>query len=79
LRQSPAVDIVRKLLAEDVGEILVVEPHIQSHPEFDLVSLERALERANVVLVLVDHSRFRALSPEFFHEKLLIDTRGLFL
>ncbi len=79
LRQSPAVEFVKKLRREGIGEILVVEPHVQSHPELELVPLEEALDRANIVLVLVDHARFRALSPEFFHEKLLIDTRGLFL
>ena len=78
LRESPAVQIARSIAAQGIGEVIAVEPHIREHPEFELVELEEALERADIVLVLVDHSAFRSLSPEHFHEKLLVDTRGLF-
>jgi UDP-N-acetyl-D-mannosaminuronate dehydrogenase len=44
-----------------------------------LVGLEEALERANVVLVLTDHKQFRRIDREVLHEKMLIDTRGIFL
>ncbi len=79
LRQSPAVDIVRRLRAELDGEVLVVEPHLAEHPEFELVSVDAALERANIVLVLVDHRAFKRIKREALNEKLLVDTRGLFL
>lgn len=79
LRESPAVEIVRELRAKNVGELLVVEPHVASHPEFDLVSLEHALARADVVLVLVDHKRFKRVPREALQEKILIDTRGIYL
>jgi len=79
LRESPAVEIVRALKADGVGELLVVEPHVKSHPEFQLASLETAVQRADIVLVLVDHKRFKRLSREALNEKILIDTRGLFL
>jgi UDP-N-acetyl-D-mannosaminuronic acid dehydrogenase len=79
LRESPAVEIVRALRRDGVGELLVVEPHVQSHPEFELVSLESAVNRADIVLVLVDHKRFKRLSREALNEKILIDTRGIFL
>jgi UDP-N-acetyl-D-mannosaminuronic acid dehydrogenase len=79
LRESPAVDIVRALQRERAGELLVVEPHLAAHAEFPLVRLEEAVARANIVLVLVDHKQFRRLRRESLHEKLLIDTRGLFL
>jgi UDP-N-acetyl-D-mannosaminuronic acid dehydrogenase len=79
LRESPAVGIVRELRERGIGELLVVEPHLLFHPDFELVELEEAVERANVVLVLVDHEPFRRLRREALHEKLLIDTRGLYL
>jgi UDP-N-acetyl-D-mannosaminuronic acid dehydrogenase len=79
LRESPAVAIVRELARQDVGELLVVEPHLIEHPEFALTSLERALARANIVLVLVDHKHFKRVRRDALHEKLLVDTRGLFL
>lgn len=79
LRESPAVEIVRQLQKDAVGEILVVEPHVKSHAEFALVPLETAVARADIVLVLVDHKRFKRLSREALNEKILIDTRGLYL
>jgi UDP-N-acetyl-D-mannosaminuronic acid dehydrogenase len=79
LRESPAVEIVRALQQDAVGELLVVEPNIKSHDEFQITSLESAVQRADIVLVLVDHKRFKRLSREALNEKILIDTRGLFL
>jgi UDP-N-acetyl-D-mannosaminuronic acid dehydrogenase len=79
LRESPAAEIVRELQHANVGELLVVEPHLLFHPDFDLVPVEEALSRANIVLVLVDHKPFKRIRREVLHEKLLIDTRGLFL
>lgn len=78
LRESPAVEVVRALARERVGELLVVEPHLIAHPEFELVSLEHALARANIVLVLVDHKQFKRVRRDALHEKLLVDTRGIF-
>lgn len=79
LRESPALDIVRALRREGVGELLVVEPHLKASREFDLVSVETAIQKADIVLVLVDHKRFKRISREALQEKILIDTRGLFL
>jgi UDP-N-acetyl-D-mannosaminuronic acid dehydrogenase len=42
------------------------------------VSLTAALERANVLLVLVDHKAFKALSINDVNTKVVVDTRGLF-
>ena len=68
----------------NIGEILAVEPNIQQLPEklaekgVELVSLTAALERANVLLVLVDHKPFKALSINDVNTKVVVDTRGLF-
>jgi UDP-N-acetyl-D-mannosaminuronic acid dehydrogenase len=78
LRESPALGIVRRLAAEDVGDLLVCEPHIAEHPEFALVPLDEALARADIVLLLVDHRPFRQIKPTKLQEKILIDTRGAF-
>ncbi|MGP9773039.1 UDP-N-acetyl-D-mannosamine dehydrogenase [Psychrobacter sp. AOP1-A1-57] len=62
LRESPAVNIAREML--DIGsiEVLLVEPNINKLPkvlEFGkLVSLSEALERADVVAILVAHDDF---------------------
>jgi UDP-N-acetyl-D-mannosaminuronic acid dehydrogenase len=79
LRESPAVEIVRELVSAGVGEVLVCEPNIESSEEFTLVPQAEALERADLVVVLVDHRPFRRIPREALHEKVLIDTRGVFL
>jgi len=76
LRESPALGIVRRLAKESLGELLVCEPNLAEHPEFDLVDMETALSRADIVLLLVDHKPFRRLKGSRLKEKILIDTRG---
>jgi UDP-N-acetyl-D-mannosaminuronic acid dehydrogenase len=82
LRESPALDIVRSLAEEQVGELLVVEPNISTMPreltEFGLVlhDFENALERANLVLLLVDHLSFLHVDRDLLKDKFVIDTRG---
>lgn len=77
LRESPAVEIVRELSKRIDGKLLVVEPNLRAHEEFDLVPLEAALEQADIVLVLVAHSPFKRLPPKLLAEKLVIDTCGV--
>lgn len=76
LRESPAVQIVRALRDSSVGEIVVCEPNLGHSPEFPLISLQEAIDRADIVLVLVDHKQFRALKAADLKEKVLMDTRG---
>jgi UDP-N-acetyl-D-mannosaminuronic acid dehydrogenase len=77
LRESPAVHIVEHLKNNHVGDLLVCEPNIHAHPEFTLSSLDDCLEKADIVLVLVDHKEFRSLSSTRLNEKIVIDTRGI--
>lgn len=77
LRESPALAIVRRLMAEQVGEILVAEPNLTRHPAFDLLPYDQVVARADIVLVLVDHKPFRKLRAADLKEKILIDTRGI--
>ncbi|MCC2614886.1 UDP-N-acetyl-D-mannosamine dehydrogenase [Aestuariibacter halophilus] len=83
LRESPALDITRQLADMDIGEVLAVEPNITALPaslektDVALVGLEEALSRANVLVVLVDHKPFKALSVTDVNTKLVVDTRGL--
>jgi len=76
LRESPSVDIVRKLIKEKVGEILVSEPNLESHDEFDLISCEEVIRRSDIILLLVDHKEYKGIKTLELNEKVLIDTRG---
>jgi UDP-N-acetyl-D-mannosaminuronic acid dehydrogenase len=83
LRESPALQIVEELVSRDIGEIIAVEPNIQElSAKFDdknvqLASLETALEKSNVVVVLVDHKEFKVADRTQFATKVVIDTRGI--
>jgi len=84
LRESPALDICKDLAEQLTGSVLVVEPNIGELPEslaglpnVSLCSIQEALREADILLGLVDHSEFRALSPESLVEKVVIDTRGM--
>jgi len=77
LRESPAVDIVRTLINEDIGQVLIAEPNLREHAEFELKPCEDVVSAADIVLLLVDHKEFRDLRAESLKEKVLIDTRGV--
>ena len=83
LRESPSVEIVRKLAEANVGELLVVEPYINRLPPelsdlgLELHDFDEALERANLVLLLVDHMSFLQVDRDVLKDKFVIDTRGV--
>jgi UDP-N-acetyl-D-mannosaminuronic acid dehydrogenase len=85
LRESPALEIVEQLADElPEGEILVVEPHLDTLPatlqprrNIRLAALDDAVEEADVVVVLVDHTAFRMAGRPDLAGKSLVDTRGL--
>ena len=83
LRESPAMDIVQQLAADQVGEVLAVEPHIRALPSIlvnnnvTMVSFEQALSRANIIVILVDHKLFKEVDKTQYAKKVVIDTRGV--
>ena len=77
LRESPALDIVRTIKERNIGEILVCEPNLTSHDEFELSSLDDVIAKADIILLLVDHRPFGKLTATGLKEKVLIDTRGI--
>jgi UDP-N-acetyl-D-mannosaminuronic acid dehydrogenase len=85
LRESPALAITETLAAERPGaRILAVEPHVSrlpaplaALPNVELVTTEQALREAQVVVLLVDHAAFRAISRGELRGRQLVDTRGL--
>lgn len=77
LRESPALDIVRALIKDKVGEIIVSEPNLESHDEFKLMPCEEVINSADIILILVDHKEYKDLSVLELNERVLIDTRGI--
>ncbi len=76
LRESPALEIVRDLRSIAEVSLRVVEPNLHTHPEFELMKLEEALEGADIVLVLVGHREFKRIPQRLLEEKIVIDTCG---
>jgi UDP-N-acetyl-D-mannosaminuronic acid dehydrogenase len=76
LRESPALDVVRRLAALGEYDLRVVEPHLERHPELALWALEEALDGADIVLFLVAHRAFERIPKPLLAEKIIIDTCG---
>ncbi len=83
LRESPALEITAELARSGLGQILAVEPHVHELPkalaglpDVRLVEAEEAIRLANVVVLLVNHRRFKAIDPASLQGKAVVDTRG---
>ena len=82
LRESPALQITEQILNTHPGRLLVVEPNCHRLPEgweriAQLVHGDEALARADVLVLLVDHKEFKALSLTGSNARYLVDTRGI--
>jgi UDP-N-acetyl-D-mannosaminuronic acid dehydrogenase len=84
MRESPAVTITAALADAFPGDVLVVEPHTQTLPGpladkkgMRLTDLDEAMNKAGVVVLLVDHQAFRDMDRDRLDGKAVIDTRGI--
>mgnify|MGYP006275784613 CR=1 FL=1 len=57
LRESPSLYVARRLKAAGL-DLVAVEPNIDSHDEFDLISPADAVDQADIVSYLVAHKEF---------------------
>lgn len=60
LRESPALYITRRLIADGFN-VLAVEPNITEHSEFEIVNYSKAIEQADIITFLVAHKEFKGL------------------
>lgn len=78
LRESPALNITKKIADMHAGKVIAVEPNIKELPvmntSLELVSFEVAKKMADVHLLLVDHKQFKSSA---FQANILIDTKGI--
>lgn len=79
LRESPAVNIAKTMISNSSANILLVEPNIDELPSGlesgKLVTLESAMDQADVVAILVAHDEFK--SDQLFNDKVVIDAVGI--
>lgn len=84
LRESPAMYIAETLADRlPEGTILAVEPNIDDLPpsliekgNVELTELEDAIQTADIVLLLVDHSEFKNYDQRRLQSTIVYDTRG---
>lgn len=82
LRESPALAIAKRLAAAYPGQVDVVEPFIKTLPpafegKATLAAASEAIGTCNVLVILVDHSAFKAIPVPADRAVKVIDTRGL--
>jgi len=82
LRESPAVAIARQVVASHPGRVLAVEPNIEELPakltgKLALSSVEKALDEADVIVLLVDHKDFKKIPTNTLLGHKIVDTRGI--
>jgi UDP-N-acetyl-D-mannosaminuronic acid dehydrogenase len=83
LRESPSLEIVEHLAKAHPGRVAAVEPYIDEAPKslaeagVPLITLEQALAREGVYLLLVDHTAFVRLPLGKLAGRAVIDTRGV--
>jgi UDP-N-acetyl-D-mannosaminuronic acid dehydrogenase len=86
LRESPAVEIVQMLASDGFGKVLVVEPNVDALPakligktSLRLVSANDAISSANIIVMLVNHTVFYDIHIDQISNKIIVDTRGVWL
>ena len=80
LRESPALYIAQEIATATSGPTLGVEPNIKLLPsnvvDINLVSYIKAINEADIHVMLVDHKEFKASAIQ---SDIIIDTKGIFL
>lgn len=84
LRESPSLQIAYDLARNGKAGIIAVEPNIKSLPprlqglkNVKFMGYEEAIDKADIVLLLVDHKEFKAMDKKLLDGKIVIDTRGI--
>ena len=76
LRESPAKQIVAKVMQScNNANILIVEPNVEEHNVYKLTPYQEAFDKADIVVYLVGHTPFKALSKDT--DKVILDFCGV--
>ncbi len=83
VRESPALEIVANTAEKTPHQVLVVEPNLKSLPEvlqskpIQHVSLDQACNKADLLVLLVDHKEFKEPTFNPNKEQIVLDFKGL--
>jgi UDP-N-acetyl-D-mannosaminuronate dehydrogenase len=75
IRESPALDVIKKLKTEKKAQVKAFDPYILS--ESDVTSLDQLLEWADVLLICTAHAEITDCPPKKLQKlKLVVDGRN---
>ena len=82
LRESPAVEITKRIISAHPGPVLIIEPNISELPDIfnsssSLSEADSALLEADIIVLLVDHQEFKSIPTTKLLNHKVIDTRGV--
>lgn len=78
IRESPALEITRELIASGIGRVMACEPNVNGgFVEFPLFGLDEVMKEVDIVVALVDHQEFIEIDRDLLKGKTVIDTRGI--
>ena len=82
LRESPALEITKRLVRELPGKVNVVEPNALElsdglKDKAELLATDKAIASSDILVLLVDHKEFKAVDRKLLQGKLVVDTRGI--
>jgi UDP-N-acetyl-D-mannosaminuronic acid dehydrogenase len=83
LRESPALSIANNVSLMGFKCTFIVEPNINAIPDIfnekniSLTVMDKALKKADIVVLLVDHTSFKLMDLSLLSNKQVIDTRGI--
>lgn len=81
LRESPARYIVKKVMKHNPDtDYIIVEPFVESHPDYTLSDKNNAWQKADIVAFLTAHSCFKVLdrNDERRESRKILDFAGVF-
>ena len=73
LRESPALNIARRLITDGI-DVIAVEPNINAHKDFEIADYKKAVVISDIIVFLVGHKEFKGLKIE----KEVLDFCGVF-
>ncbi|CAH7079284.1 UDP-N-acetyl-D-mannosamine dehydrogenase [Vibrio chagasii] len=76
LRESPALDITKAIADFHKGQVLAIEPNIDSidRENIELVTIDESLSETDIHVMLVDHRQFKKIK---LNDSFVIDTKGI--
>lgn len=83
LRESPSLDIINELTKDTSYKVIISDPVLSKEQKkklsekFTIVDFELAIKKADIIVMLTDHSAFKLISHNDIMQKIVIDSRGV--